>query len=252
MKKRFVSKIQSQEIYTSISEYLPENNSRPHTLNGYLKKIINHATSPFYALDLGCGKGDSIKIFEFLNREVVWHGVDVEDSPEVKNRTRKNDSILTFNGVNLPYKDDYFDLVYTNQVLEHVRHPDALIPDVFRVLKRGGILIGSVSYLEPYHSYSIFNYTPYGLAEVINNGGFKLIEIRPETDALMLIIRQLFNGSSHFKSIWNHNYLYTLIRIMGSIFNLGHRELNFLKVQFSGHIIFLAKKPVTDKCGNEQ
>jgi hypothetical protein len=78
-----------------------------------------------------------------------------------------------------------------------------------------------------------------------------LIEIRPETDALMLIIRQLFNGSSHFKSIWNHNYLYSLIRIMGYIFNLGHRELNFLKVQFSGHIIFLATKPDTDKFVDE-
>lgn len=246
-KKKLENRIQAQEIYSSISDYLPKKDSHPHSLNSYLETILSRATSSFYVLDLGCGEGNSIEVFEKLNRKAVWHGVDIEDSPEVKKRTIMSDSITTFNGVNLPYEDNFFDLVYTNQVLEHVRHPDALIADVFRVMKCGGIFIGSVSYLEPYHSYSIFNYTPYGISEVINSGGLKLIEIRPETDALMLIIRQLLNRSKYLRFIWKHNYLYTLISIIGILFNLGHRELNFLKVQFSGHLVFLALKPMVDK-----
>lgn len=251
MKNRVKSRIQAQEVYTSISNYLPENDSRPHSLIYYLRTVLSRATSPVYVLDLGCGEGNSIDLFKSFENEIVWHGVDIEDSPEVKKRNRKSDSILTFDGVNLPYKDNFFDLIYTNQVLEHVRYPDALIADVYRVVKGGGILIGSVSYLEPYHSYSIFNYTPYGILEVVNSGGLELAEIRPETDALMLIIRQLLNRSKHLKPIWNHNYLYAFIDILSSIFHLGHRERNFLKVQFSGHLLFLATKPDTDGRADE-
>ena len=243
MLKGLESRIQAQELYTSISDYLTEIDTRPHSLTGYLRAVLSGANSPVCVLDLGCGEGNSKDLFESLDKKIVWHGVDIEDSPEVKKRTRESDSILTFDGVNLPYRDNYFDLIYTNQVLEHVRYPDALIADVFRVVKHGGILIGSVSYLEPYHSYSIFNYTPYGLIEVINGGGFELIEIRPETDALMLILRQLLNRSKYLKPIWKHNYLYALLGIIGSLFHLGKREINFLKVQFSGHLVFLATKP---------
>ena len=181
-----------------------------------------------------------------MDKEVVWHGVDIKDSPEVKKRSKDIDSILTFDGVNLPYDANYFDLIYTNQVLEHVRFPDALMADVFRVVKRGGILIGSVSYLEPYHSYSIFNFTPYGIRQVISGSGFEMIEIRPESDALKLMLRQLLNRSRMLKPIWNHNYLYMLMEIVSAIFHLRHRERNFLKIQFSGHLLFLAAKPDND------
>jgi SAM-dependent methyltransferase len=243
MKKRLVAKIQEQQLYTAICDCLPPNDSRPHNLTTFLKNVVDCLTSPVRVLDLGCGEGNSTDLFESLDKEIVWHGVDIEDSPEVRNRRKQSDSILTFDGVNLPYATDYFDLIYTNQVLEHVRYPDALMADMFRVVKHGGILIGSVSYLEPYHSYSIFNFTPHGIREVIIGSGFDLVEIRPEADAMKLLLRQLFNRSQHWKLIWNHNYLYTLIELVGMLFRLGHRERNFLKIQFSGHLLFLAAKP---------
>jgi ubiquinone/menaquinone biosynthesis C-methylase UbiE len=39
---------------------------------------------------------------------------------------------VTFDGVNLPFGDDDFDLVYCKQVLEHVRHPEPLLAEVGR------------------------------------------------------------------------------------------------------------------------
>jgi SAM-dependent methyltransferase len=237
-------KIQSQEIYTSICEYLPEDHSRAQSLSYYLDKSFCRLPDLAKVLDLGCGEGNSIDLFRALDKEVVWHGVDIENSPEVKRRIRENDLFSSFNGVDLPYSDNFFDLIYCHQVLEHVRHPDALISEAFRVLKPGGKFIGSVSYLEPYHSYSIFNFTPYGIVQVFGDAGFEVKEIRPAVDASMLINRQLLCRSKILRPIWRLNCLYAIIGLISSIFGLGHRERNFLKVQFSGHLVFLGKHPI--------
>ena len=132
-------------------------------------------------------------------------------------------------------------MIYCNQVLEHVRYPDQLISSAFRVLKPGGLFIGSVSYLEPFHSYSIFNFTPYGTAKVFTDAGFNVTELRPGTDGYSVITRQLLNRSKLLKPVWGFNGIYLLVRLLGAICDLSHQELNFLKLQFAGQIVFTAK-----------
>lgn len=235
--------IASQEIYKAIWNHIPDDHSRSQSIHCYIKQIFSKHPDITTILDLGCGEGDSIDLFGNVKSDVIWHGVDIEGSPEVKKRLRKSDSISSFDGVNLPYPDRYFDLIFCNQVLEHARNPDALITDAFRVLKPNGLFVGSVSYMEPYHSYSIFNFTPYGIARVFRDAGFDVKEIRPGNDAWLLINRQLFNRSKILSPIWNHNFLHGFIGLIGSIFRLGHRERNCLKIQFSGHLVFSARRP---------
>ena len=38
-------------------------------------------------MDLGCGTGDSVDLFRSVEPAVEWVGVDIEDSPEVAERT---------------------------------------------------------------------------------------------------------------------------------------------------------------------
>jgi ubiquinone/menaquinone biosynthesis C-methylase UbiE len=236
--------ITSHESYTAIQDYLPSDHSKPQAVHLYLEQFFSQHPENVKVLDLGCGRGDSIDLFRRLAKDFVWYGVDIEDSQAVRQRISERNLMSTFNGVDLPYPENYFDLIYCHQVLEHVRHPDALITDAFRVLKPNGLFMGAVSYMEPYHAYSIFNFTPYGIVKVFSDAGFELKEIRPGVDAYMLITRQLLNRSNVFRPIWNHNFLYGIIELIGSIFGLGHRERNFLKVQFSGHLIFLARRPL--------
>jgi hypothetical protein len=66
---------------------------------------------------------------------------------------------------------------------EHVRHPEELLSDIARVLRPGGQSIGSTSQLEPYHSLSLWNYTPYGFRVLVEGAGLKLDKIRPSIDA---------------------------------------------------------------------
>ena len=240
---KLAKKIRRMENFKALGDYLPDDHSGRQTLDSYIREAASQFPDSFTILDLGCGEGDSIDLFKNAAPTAIWHGVDIEDSPEVRMRTRANQSIETFDGVNLPFPDANFDLIFCNQVLEHVRYPDRLVAEAFRVLKPAGVFAGSVSYLEPFHSYSIFNFTPYGIISVFSDAGFEVREIRAGADASVLINRQLFYRSTIARFAWNHNYLHFVCDLIGGVFRLGHRERNFLKVQFAGHLFFLASRP---------
>ncbi len=241
MMKKFSEIIKNLENYKSILEYLPNDHSRRQVLSVYIQQFLKEFIGTAKVLDLGCGEGDSIDLFKSIDPKAIWHGIDIENSPEVKNRTRESGLLQIFDGVNLPYPDNNFNIVYCNQVLEHVRYPDALIAEALRVLKPNGIFVGAVSYLEPYHSYSIFNFTPYGIVRVFVDAGFTIEEIRPGSDVSLVVNRQLLNRSNKLRFLWNRNYIHTIITLLSILTRLGHRERNFLKVQFAGHLIFLAR-----------
>lgn len=193
-------------------------------------------------LDLGCADGSTRKLFAEVDPNIEWFGVDIAQSPEVTMRQGQFDRIVTYNGTDLPFMDAAFDLVYSCQVLEHVRHPDELMREVSRVLKPGGLLAGSVAYLEPYHSYSIFNFTPYGLATVLRDAGLKPLEIRPGIDGVSLILRQFLGAPRIFNLLNRRSPAHIAIGGIGRLMGLDHRHINYLKLHLSGHLCFLAEK----------
>jgi hypothetical protein len=130
-------------------------------------------------------------------------------------------------------------------VLEHVRYPDRLLPDVTRVLKKGGLFIGEVSYLEPYHSYSVFNFTPYGLSRVFADAGLELRELRPGIDAYSLITRQLLGGPRALDFLFKRSPMNSMIGLMGTVAMLPPPMIGFLKLQYAGQFCFLATRRVS-------
>ena len=55
----------------------------------------------------------------------------------------KNSRCLIFDGFNFPIDDNYADLAYSNQLMEHLHPSDAIdqVTEVFRLLKKGGAYI---------------------------------------------------------------------------------------------------------------
>src|SRR3954452_11071036 len=125
--------------------------------------------APGSVIDLGCGAGDSVVQFRDVNPSVRWVGVDIERSPEVASRRRTDAEFVTFDGVHLPFEDGSFDAVYCKQVLEHRRAPAPRLAEFAGVLRRCGLFGGSTSQLEPFHSFSTWNYTPYGLSLLLRD-----------------------------------------------------------------------------------
>jgi SAM-dependent methyltransferase len=194
-------------------------------------------------MDLGCGEGNSLDYFREKIPGVKWVGLDIEESPEVDLRTRTDGEFHTFDGLHMPFENDCFDSVYCNQVLEHVRQPSDLLKEIHRVLRPGGSLIGATSQLEPYHSYSLWNYTPYGLSLLVEEAGLQLVEVRPSIDALTLLVRRGLGKPKLFVRWWeNESPLNVVITVLGKLLRKPAASINATKLLFCGQFCFQVRK----------
>lgn len=194
-------------------------------------------------MDLGCGAGDSVDQFRSVNPGVQWVGVDIERSPEVASRVRTDAEFRVFDGVHLPAPDASFDAVYCKQVLEHVRSPEPLLREVARVLRPGGLFGGSTSQLEPYHSYSTWNYTPYGLSLLLQDAGLSLVEVRPGIDSLALIVNRGVGMRSFTRRWWAvESPLNRVASGFGRVRRLSPQQVNAIKLLLCGQFAFLAQR----------
>lgn len=224
---------------------LPVDHARQVTIDYYLTKVlkVQDVDRTYTVLDLGCGTGRSMKHFQALNERIEWYGIDIESSPEVLSRTETNARMLTFDGINIPFPDATFDLVHSNQVFEHVRHPRELLQELRRVLKPGGFFVGSTSHLEPFHSYSVWNFTPYGFSLLLGEAGLKVLELRPSIDALTLIVRRGLGAPRPLNIFWRlESPLNLFMTIVGKMLRLRAATINALKLLFCGQFIFQATK----------
>lgn len=222
---------------------IPEDHTRQMNSLNIIRETISKNSKIQKIMDLGCGTGGSKDFFTSINPTVDWYGLDIKVSPEVNHRTRDDINFYTFDGVNIPFSDNYFDLIYCNQVLEHVQYPEKLLIEVQRVLKKDGMFIGSTSQFEPYHSYSIWNYTPYGFKLLIEEAQLHLLEIRPGIDALTLIARSGLGRPMFFSRWWNkESPLNQIIGLIGWLTKKTNKEINFAKLLFCGQFCFIAKK----------
>lgn len=93
---------------------------------------------PKRVLDIGCAKGFLVSIFNAAGIEA--YGVDVssyaiENTP---NNIRNKLFTLDIEKNRLPFENDYFDLVFGLEILEHLSRFDNLLQEVSRVLKKNG------------------------------------------------------------------------------------------------------------------
>ena len=195
-------------------------------------------------LDLGCGAGDSVDLFRSLDPRVEWVGADIADSAEVAARTRRDAEFVTYDGERLPFPDASVDLVFCKQVLEHARRPDALVGEAARVLAPGGLLAGSTSQLEAFHSRSIFNPTPYGVTLLVEDAGLRMTEVRPGIDGFTLVAWRALGMPGFFARWWaRESPGNRLIELGARAARLDAHTRNQVKLTLCGQFAFLAARP---------
>ena len=105
-------------------------------------------------LDIGCGVGMYTSAFRQRTPEVF--GIEVEFSRAVKGRERAL-GIAQAVGEALPFADASFDVVFSHEVLEHVRDDGACAREMVRVTRPGGrIVIFVPNRLYPFETHGIY------------------------------------------------------------------------------------------------
>ena len=105
-------------------------------------------------LDIGCGIGTYVRRFRQFSDDV--YGVDIEPD-RVAEASRDLPNISVAPGEALPFPDDFFDLVFSNEVIEHVDDDRATIREAVRVTKPGGtIVIFAPNRLYPFETHGAY------------------------------------------------------------------------------------------------
>lgn len=91
-------------------------------------------------LDVGCGDG----VIEYYIKTKVKKIYGIDNNPKELETSRQRGIITKL--VNLdselfPFKNDYFDVITCLDVIEHVLDPRVLLKEIYRVLRKEGLLI---------------------------------------------------------------------------------------------------------------
>ena len=92
-------------------------------------------------LDLGCRSGALTRHFLEGNSVV---GLDVDANALEKAAALGVEPVQANVEETLPFDDGSFDAVVAGELLEHLQFPDALVAEIRRVLRPGGVFAGSV------------------------------------------------------------------------------------------------------------
>ncbi|MFD2572375.1 class I SAM-dependent methyltransferase [Spirosoma soli] len=90
---------------------------------------------------------------------------------------------------NLPFENQSFDFALCTQVLEHVRKPEAVINEISRILKPGGMLFLTVpqSWEEHEQPYDYHRFTKFALRAYAEDYQFEVVEIKPQGGRFLVI-----------------------------------------------------------------
>lgn len=103
----------------------------------FRQRIIARLSKNAVILDLGAGAG-IVKEMDFRGMAGRICGVDLD--PRVLDNPMLDEGKVGDAGV-IPYPDNEFDLVFADNVVEHLDDPVAVFSEVARVLKPGGIFL---------------------------------------------------------------------------------------------------------------
>lgn len=108
--------------------------------------ILPHLKPEMEVLECGCGPG--VVTFEIAKEVIngIVIGIDIDEDQintnnlKVSESSFKNLKFEVANILELPYPDNFFDIVYIQALIVHIKSPISSIREVYRVLKKDGII----------------------------------------------------------------------------------------------------------------
>lgn len=128
---------------TDYNQIAPTYNNRYKTnyLIGIENELIDIVNSNNYntILETGCGTGKWISLFEENAKKIF--GLDYSfDMMKIPKTDKPSLNLVNGDAVNIPIKDDYFDLIFCVNAIHHFTDKEMFITESKRILKNNGSL----------------------------------------------------------------------------------------------------------------
>ena len=101
------------------------------------KEFVGNLKKDIKILEVGCNRGIQLQILKSQGFKYLW-GVEINEKALSIVKENKDFNIVQAMAQNIPFKDDFFDLVFTNRVLIHIPPNDLprVIDEIYRVSKK--------------------------------------------------------------------------------------------------------------------
>ena len=142
-------------------------------------------------LDIGCAAGVMLDLVRnFYPQYTILNGVDISDSA-ARLAVKKGFEVFIGQIEKIKLKQNYYDTIFMQQVIEHVHEPKMVLKQLFESLKPGGKLIMETpglytwdyhifgnGYWEGLHIPRHFNlWTEKGMEKLLTQSGFSKVQI---------------------------------------------------------------------------
>ena len=108
----------------------------------------NQKTRQTRVLDAGCGDGINLSVLEtfFAKKRMSISLTACDYNPLRLSRLKKARGIKVVEAslLNLPFKDDFFDVILCSHVIEHIKEDVSALREIKRILNPNGLLIVAV------------------------------------------------------------------------------------------------------------
>lgn len=179
----------SNDVKSAYDQFYQQNDDTWRMLGAKSKaqNIIDVCTAiqPVKVLEVGAGDGSILYFLQERSFGQELYALEIAESGVAQIRKRNLQNLKearTFDGYQIPYEDDYFDLVILAHVLEHVEHERLLLRELKRVAKYLVIEVpldyrfGVDRRMKHFLNYGHINmYTPTSLRFLLQSEGLEVI-----------------------------------------------------------------------------
>jgi len=131
-------------------------------------RLLEPGTADTALLDLGCDDGAHTARFGAAVGSTNLHGIEIVEHRAQAASARGIKVVAHDLNEPLPYDDASFDVVCSNQVIEHLPDTDRFVAETFRVLRPRGYTVTSTENLASWHNVAslVLGWQPFSLSNV--------------------------------------------------------------------------------------
>ena len=148
-----------------------------YTVRRSIADCVRERTAEFYGtvLDVGCGFMPYRSLLTGNPKVEKYLGMDLEQS-DLYGSVPPD---ITWDGGSIPLADESVDCVLATEFLEHHSDPAAVLSEMRRVMRPGGVIVVTVPFIWNLHEipHDEYRYTPYSLERHFRDSGFQRVEV---------------------------------------------------------------------------